>query len=144
MALKRKRCSDCQRLRVISHFYINKRMRDGYVAICKDCWSERSRRWHRKHQKTINARHKQAMIDLRQEVLDVYGGECACCGEKTPEFLTIDHVKNDGKVHRQDIGWSIYRWLKKNGFPKRGFQLLCYNCNMAKARYGKCPHRRKK
>ena len=36
----------------------------------------------------------------------------------------------------------MYRWLKKHGFPKEGFQLLCYNCNCAKGFFGKCPHKK--
>jgi predicted HNH restriction endonuclease len=30
--------------------------------------------------------------------------------------------------------------LKRQGFPKDEFQLLCSNCNQAKHRYGQCPH----
>jgi hypothetical protein len=30
-------------------------------------------------------------------------------------------------------------WLVKNKFPG-GFQVLCHNCNYAKARSGRCPH----
>lgn len=79
---------------------------------------------------------------LRDEVFAAYGGyRCKCCGEKTPEFLQIDHINNDGAEHRRILGTtSIYYWLKKAGFPK-GFQVLCANCNYAKARYGYCPHR---
>ena len=30
--------------------------------------------------------------------------------------------------------------LKKLGYPKDGYQLLCHNCNCAKGWYGACPH----
>lgn len=78
---------------------------------------------------------------LRDEVYAAYGGyECACCGETEPMFLQLDHVNNDGAEHRRAIGrTNIYYWLKQNGFPP-GFQVLCANCNYAKAHYGKCPH----
>src|SRR5215831_16053532 len=33
---------------------------------------------------------------LRQIILKAYGGQCACCGEHRPEFLSIDHVNKDG------------------------------------------------
>ena len=33
----------------------------------------------------------------------------------------------------------LLKWIIKNNFPK-GFQILCHNCNSAKAVYGKCPH----
>lgn len=81
----------------------------------------------------------------RQACLDAYGGKCTCCGENTYEFLCIDHIANDGKQHRLTLtkgGDSIYRWLKRNNYPD-GFQVLCHNCNLAKAFYGICPHQKK-
>ena len=77
-----------------------------------------------------------------------YGNCCACCGERNPSVLTIDHVNNDGAEHRRHLlgtrtrsgGDLMYAWLIRNEFPE-GFQLLCYNCNCAKPK-GSCgPHR---
>lgn len=68
-----------------------------------------------------------------------YGTSCACCGEGEPRFLTIDHIDNNGAVHKKEIKrTALYPWLVRNGFPT-GFQTLCYNCNCAK-RFGPCPH----
>ena len=67
----------------------------------------------------------------------------SCCGETGFEFLTVDHINNDGNEHRRQIkaAFGIYGWLEKNGFPKDGLQLLCWNCNMGKrANGGTCPH----
>ena len=78
----------------------------------------------------------------RAEAIYHYGGLCACCGEATFPFLTIDHVNEDGAAHRRELGRGsskFYVWLKANGWPE-GFQVLCYNCNCAKGHYGKCPH----
>lgn len=83
---------------------------------------------------------------LRRQVFDAYGNKCVCCGEQEPEFLTIDHVNGGGLAHRRSCGnsgTSVYRWLRKNGFPKEGFQLLCFNCNRALGAYGYCPHQRR-
>jgi hypothetical protein len=33
----------------------------------------------------------------------------------------------------------IWNWIKKNNYPER-LQILCFNCNMAKAHNGYCPH----
>ncbi len=82
---------------------------------------------------------------VRLECIMAYGGVCACCGEEHPEFLQIDHMGNDGHIERADartngLPQSIYRRLKKQGYPP-GFQVLCANCNMALAFYGRCPHR---
>ena len=81
---------------------------------------------------------------LKHAVFAHYGEKCACTGCSNPfpglDFLTIDHINNDGAAHRKQIGNSIYAWLKKNKFPG-DFQTLCWNCNMAKSRHGGvCPH----
>lgn len=80
---------------------------------------------------------------IRTEVLIHYGGnppKCKCCEENTKEFLSIDHINNDGKEHRKTVKASyLAPWIKKNNFPS-GFQVLCYNCNLAKGFLGYCPH----
>jgi hypothetical protein len=82
------------------------------------------------------------MHELRKKILRYYGEECACCGERIPEFLCIDHVNNDGKEERKTItGHQLYRYIIKNRFPPGRYQLLCYNCNNGKALYGQCPHK---
>lgn len=75
-------------------------------------------------------------------VLQQYGSQCACCGEKQDKFLSMDHIDGGGSQHRKAlnrIGTRFYRWLVDQGFPK-GYQVLCHNCNMAKGFYGQCPH----
>lgn len=77
----------------------------------------------------------------RGRAIAAYGGRCACCGEHRTEFLAIDHIHNDGKEHRRQLGAkNIYHWLEVNGYPQDRFQLLCHNCNFAKNLYGQCPH----
>lgn len=68
----------------------------------------------------------------RLEVINNYSGKCMDCGEVDPVVLTIDHVKGGGKQHRAELiskGNYFYCWLKKNNFPKDGFELVCRNCN---------------
>lgn len=79
----------------------------------------------------------------RLKVLTHYGMKCQCCGEAQLEFLAVDHINNDGCLHRKTTKLNIYDWIIKNNFP-RGFQILCHNCNMAKGFYGYCPHAKKK
>lgn len=64
-------------------------------------------------------------------------------------MLTIDHIGNDGSKHRDEINGGkgrtksidMYCWLEDHDFPK-GFQVLCYNCNISKHRNGGvCGHR---
>lgn len=81
--------------------------------------------------------------EQRALVFANYGGaRCACCGETELEFLSIDHVMNDGAEHRKRvIAASLLGWLIRNRFPA-GFQVLCMNCNFAKGKLGYCPHAR--
>ena len=96
-----------------------------------------------KHREQLNDKHKRRGHLLKIEVLGHYSKgkpKCACCRESHLEFLCMDHINNDGNKHRKEIGLiSIVRWLKTNGYPE-GFQVLCFNCNWAKARGG-CPHK---
>ena len=64
-----------------------------------------------------------------------YDIKCNCCGEKHIEFLSIDHINNDGYIHRKTVrgGSEFIRWLVSNNFPP-GFQILCMNCNCSKGR----------
>ena len=83
----------------------------------------------------------------RQVVIDAYGNICSCCGESELLFLEIDHIENNGKEHRKQIGTgakTLVCWLIQNKFPD-GFQILCSNCNQGKKRNGgTCPHKSKK
>ena len=119
-----------------------------------------NKRWRVKNRKTVNAinyrskkRHWKRVLaarnrrnhEIKQIVLRKYGklNGCVCCGEQRLEFLTLDHVKDDGASDRKlngRAGWQLYRLLKTLGYPK-GFQTLCFNCNWGK-RLGKgfCPH----
>lgn len=79
-------------------------------------------------------------------VFEHYGAVCVCCGENTLEFLSIDHVDNDGNKERHPNGGRVsgkhlYPKIVKSGFPD-SYQVLCMNCNFGKhANNGVCPHK---
>ncbi len=108
------------------------------TRVCEDCRKKAREYKQKEHAK------------IRAQTYAAYGNKCACCGESNPLFLTIDHVYNDGAKQRRSLtkhrkigGQTLdfYRWLKRQGFPKDRYQLLCANCNMGKHRNsGKCPH----
>jgi hypothetical protein len=101
-----------------------------------------ARRYYEAHREEQRAKQNARTAAMRLEVLQHYGGKCACCGETEVKFLGIDHINNDGAAHRKAIGGggnTTYRWLIKHGYPP-GFQVLCHNCNLAKGFYGVCPH----
>ena len=84
--------------------------------------------------KRCQAYQEQYGNELRDQVIAAYGGKCAFCSESHPAFLSVDHINNDGAEHRRITGGGhrLYLWLRKNGFPREGFQLLCSNCNWRK------------
>jgi hypothetical protein len=78
----------------------------------------------------------------KQAVIDAYGGKCVCCGESDPILLVLDHPNGNGQVDRalNGKGKALYARLKRLGFPKEGYRLLCHNCNMSIGFFGYCPH----
>ena len=149
-------CKKCGEMKPVEQFQKDRRSQTGHRQPCQACknkaraeWSKRNpekerRRVKRERQKK-RRRERARYPALRQNLLAAYGGRCACCGETTPEFLTVDHINNDGREHRRACAMArskFYYWLEKKKFPKDNFQLLCMNCNTAKFRYGECPHAR--
>lgn len=101
------------------------------------------KKWRMSHRPLLARSACKTRRKIRMETLAAYGNKCACCGESEEAFLAIDHINGGGNKHRKQVGAScgpsFYRWLKRNGWPS-GFQLLCHNCNHAKAIRGMCPH----
>lgn len=128
---------------------------NGIRYVCRDCSNRRAREarqkdpekyrarcrtWHTKHteQKKIERRL------VKYHVVAELGGNCACCGEDDLRFLTIDHINQDGKQHRREVGGSghhVYLDIKRLGCPKDRFRVLCWNCHMATSRGDICPHK---
>lgn len=77
-------------------------------------------------------------VNLKNSIIEAYGGKCNFCHHSIREHLTIDHINGilteEDKKHRSSGG--LYRYLVKNNFPKDNYQLLCYNCNCAKGFFG--------
>lgn len=93
----------------------------------------------------------QSLADKRAAAKDVvfnhYGNKCCCCGEMIKQFLTLDHINDDGADHRRRLksfksGNNFIKWVIRNNFPA-DLQLLCWNCNCGRAlNGGVCPHQR--
>lgn len=137
-----KRCGHCKQTKSKSEFYENKTRKDGFHPQCKECCSLLGKQSYKKNRSKKLLYSKRKGQEIKYKVFSHYGLKCACCGESDIRFLTIDHINNDGNKHRKEIGLlAIYRWLIRNNFPD-GFQALCYNCNLGKAKNnGICPHK---
>lgn len=139
---KTKRCKDCNRLQ--HEAYVRRRFesKEAFKAHIKMKNAER----HRLHPEVYCAAAKRGRERIRAEMIAAYGSKCACCGETEPVFLTIEHINRDGAAHRRSLphgsSTSVYYDLKRRGWPKEGFELLCFNCNRASWLLGICPHRK--
>lgn len=131
-------CSGCLAQR-ISNF--DKR---NNVGLCRTCNNDKlSDSTYCQKCKDYYYDHSRA---FRTKVLNQYGHACACCGESTYEFLTIDHVHNDGHLDRKQgfRGPKLLRKIVAENYPDH-YQILCYNCNGAKSTCPNgCPHLKKK
>lgn len=82
------------------------------------------------------------------QLFQIYGNKCACCGESNRQFLTLDHINGNGTVERRqkrkEKGRSSAHGLLDEAVAhpdKSKYQILCYNCNCGRWRNkGVCPH----
>jgi hypothetical protein len=126
-----KTCPRCRTERPNADFYLRP---DGHRSYswCRPC----------------NNQHRIARFrqDRYQALFHYSGGDirCACCGERTIEFLALDHVNNDGAAHRRELrtegGGRFYAWLRRTGYSYTSLAVSCHNCNIARSFYGRCPH----
>lgn len=137
-----KTCTKCATTKPRGRFSKSVCTRDGLNYWCKVCMKRISK----KYLKNKRRQGRIAAARLRLEILQYYSRckkpFCACCRVSILEFLGIDHIKGGGAKHKRIVR-HLYRWLKKNGFPK-GFRVLCHNCNQSLGAYGYCPHDKSK
>lgn len=155
-------CTSCHRFWPSTEFSPCKSVTSGLQPNCRSCLSiqgkkyrttsggkqkskQRHNRWYKQNRKSRLLTMRSYLQELRAKVIQGYGGECECCGEKICEFLCIDHRNGDGKADRKQglMGRAMYLHLIRNNYPRDRYRLLCHNCNMSYGLYGYCPHQRK-
>ena len=140
-------CSRCKIERTKYDFHRLTRspdtVRDGRQYRCKECVKEVNL-MPETREKT-RADNRRYFNKLKHEIFTHYSKgllKCNCCDESEYSFLTLDHINNDGAAHRKEVGSGDHIWrdLRKNNYPE-GYQILCFNCNLGKAKNeGVCPH----
>lgn len=139
-------------------FITSKLSLHGRANICRKCKTAYQRRRYkinkdspnykrkRPRTKSENALRREYHKLRRLELIELYGGKCACCGETIQEFLTLDHIQGNGATERKQLSTrAIYtkamKMLDENEEEARKtYRLLCWNCNCAIGHYGYCPH----
>jgi hypothetical protein len=66
--------------------------------------------------------------------------------------LTVDHINGDGADHRRSLSpnghsteantRSVYRDIRRQGYPRDKYRVLCFNCNCSIGVWGYCGHHR--
>lgn len=126
---------DVQKAKAREYYLKNREVLLSKYSAQKDHKNELSRKWR---------------SNMRLDIISHYSDGkmcCNCCGENIYEFLTIDHINNNGSQERKRTGSGghhAYRLIIKENYPE-GFQVLCYNCNCARAKTAdkRCPHEKK-
>lgn len=140
-------CNKCGETHPIEYFPPY-RSQPGRRRQCRACYLTWRRGYYQQRKRTgacerdkqTTNRHNRR---LRLEIIAAYGGACECCGETEVELLNVDHVLNDGYLERKDrnlFSHKLHYFLRRNGYPRDRYQLLCTSCNMGKAKHGVCPH----
>jgi len=135
-------CPGCEKAVPEEDYGRNRARASGFATACKACLSARSRKRYREDGGFNEAFRKRALANRRRyrtELLQAYGGKCACCGEDWEAYLELDHVNGDGHLHRASVP-HVWSDLRKRGYPQEGYQILCANCHAAKTKKLPCKH----
>ncbi len=114
-----------------------------YYRDNKEAVLEQKRVYRQRFGDELNAKSRRWRLSLKCEMIEAYGGKCSCCGEKELAFLTLEHTNGDGAEHRRQLKHpnKVYTDLKRRGWPKDGYDVLCFNCNCSTAGGKICPHK---
>lgn len=124
-----KYCIKCQIELTDENWLSYLRPRSNY--ICTPCFRNYGKQYH-KSDPNYNKKQVARYRGRKSAVIHAYGDTCIQCGEDDYYKLTIDHINNDGYLHRQQTNNHVIDYLYNNLLNKDGYQILCYNCNCSK------------
>src|SRR3990167_2010786 len=135
-----KECCRCREIKLITEFSKRNRTSDGLSSYCRECEKIENKKLVDKYKTSNNETFrankakasKKHSNKIKQTLFDVYGRKCACCGETTEEFLTLEHIKGqNGKKYKS--GYEAWKEAIKEYKPDL-YEVLCMNCNFVKRR----------
>lgn len=143
-----KKCKSCGEVKSLSDFHKHKGFKDGLYLYCKVCTNQKNReswrryaeirksanrQWQHEHKEWRRDNVNKKYRELRDTVLNNYGGKCSICGFADKRALCIDHVNGNGlKERKLTSAAGIMRRIIREGYPN-DYQILCANCNLIKA-----------
>ena len=128
-----KQCTACKQYKDESQFC-------GRHRQCRTCRNVYQREWNKNHAVYQSERNTKRNKVLREKFFDMYGRKCVCCGEVIPEFLTIEHINGQKGIKNKKRGSPAWREAIQEHRPDL-YEVLCWNCNLAKGLTGTCPHK---
>lgn len=136
-----KTCSKCKALQPLDAFSPAKKGRLGLQSWCKRCKRAQNQAYRDSDPEAHRARSRNYTRQLREQILDALGGECALCGYNANRLgLEIDHVAEDGAEDRRTrvnglARHAYYRHLLRCiEAGDHGLQVLCGTCHSIKTR----------
>lgn len=144
-------CTRCKENKSKSEFFKDCTKKDGLTPQCKTCKmircseyikSPRGKEANKKYKESTKGKkvHYEYTSRVKNKVLTHYSlcGFPRCsspgCGITDIDMLCIDHINDNGNIHRKELGKGgsvLYQWLVQNKYPD-GYQVLCFNHNMKK------------
>jgi hypothetical protein len=113
-------------------------------GLCKSCYEKQYYQKPEVRAKQIEKSVKNH-LKYRNEMFAALGDSCSCCGEREKAFLSLEHKNKDGAEHARRLGSSgsaILLDVRREGFPKDKYTVLCMNCQFGERQPGGCPHKR--
>lgn len=112
----------------------------GFQILCGNCNLKKEI----ERRRSASGPHWLRSQAAKTRVIAQYGSKCTCCRENDIDKLVIDHVKGGGSQEKRSYpSRNVYFFLDGKSVNKEKYQILCQNCNQAKASYGQCPGHRK-
>lgn len=122
-----RKCNNCFAMKPMSEFH--KR-----ASQCKSCRKALMKEWLNSHENYAKNQYGLWLNFMHNGIFNILGSECCFCGEKTKEFLTVDHINNDRKRERRQHPHVWKNDLIKKKVGLSNYRILCRNCNEARHR----------
>jgi protein-arginine kinase activator protein McsA len=130
-----KQCKKCNQTKSLLEFTKNKREKDGYRRVCRNCSSSYEKdRYHKNSSiRIVHAAGKEKRIHRNRMFIFEYlkSHPCIDCPESDPVVLEFDHINNDKEYNISSLvacGYSLAKIKKEI----KKCKVRCANCHRRK------------
>jgi hypothetical protein len=121
--------------------------RDGDLARSHEYYKENKEsileyqaKYYQENKEYLIDYQRKYVNELRNKLYQILGPRCVVCGIDDLQFLTVDHINDDGGRDREERGGlpGLLRYLRgidwNEKYIRENLQILCYNHNCGKGR----------